>query len=188
MKKIINLKSVSMDLNPMIPPVNKRPKCTHPGCKQPRAIPNTNKDGSPNYRKVCQSHHLSNIAKKHGVKTAQHLTAKRKGLTIAQYSKKILVAAAKKAGYSNITDYVNSRHPYLKYRKDYCENIDKRLGFKCTTNLVWKGMLDVDHKNGDPTDNRPRNLQTLCKCCHAYKTHKNKDARTPGRKALKMSK
>jgi hypothetical protein len=72
-------------------------------------------------------------------------------------------------------------HPYLKHRKDYCENIDGRLGFKCTTTIFWPGMLDVDHKNGNPSDNRKRNLQTLCKCCHAYKGHVNKDSQTPGR-------
>ena len=77
-----------------------------------------------------------------------------------------------------------SWHPYLQYRKDYCENVSGFLGFKCTTNLAWNGMLDVDHKNGNPGDNRKRNLQTLCKCCHAYKTHMNKDAQTPGRTAL----
>jgi len=77
-----------------------------------------------------------------------------------------------------------SWHPTLKHRKDYCENVSGFLGFKCTTNLVWNGMLDVDHKNGNPGDNRPANLQTLCKCCHMYKTHKNKDYLTDGRKTL----
>ena len=177
-----------MELNPMIPPVHKRPKCTKSGCKESRAIISTLKDGSPNYRKVCQVHHHSNIAKKHGVQTALELTAKRKGLTVSQYAKKIALVAAKRAGYSNVTEYKNSLHRYLKYRKNYCENIDGRLKFPCTTNVFWPGMLDVDHRNGDPTDDRPRNLQTLCKCCHAYKTHRNKDARTPGRKTLKMSK
>jgi hypothetical protein len=75
-------------------------------------------------------------------------------------------------------------HPTLQHRKDYCENKDGRLGYKCTTTIVWDGMLDVDHKNGKPNDNRPANLQTLCKCCHAYKTHRNKDYASPGRKAL----
>jgi hypothetical protein len=92
---------------------------------------------------------------------------------------------AKKNGFSTATEFTNSKHPYRKYRKDYCENIDRRLGFKCTTTIAWDGMLDVDHKNGDPTDNRPRNLQTLCKCCHAYKTNVMKDYSTPGRKLLK---
>jgi hypothetical protein len=75
-------------------------------------------------------------------------------------------------------------HPTLKHRKDHCENRTGFLGFKCTTNIFWEGMLDVDHKNGNPSDNRPANLQTLCKCCHAYKTHSNKDYLTDGRKAL----
>lgn len=75
-------------------------------------------------------------------------------------------------------------HPTLRHRKDYCENIDGRLGYRCTTTVVWMGMLDVDHKNGKPNDDRPVNLQTLCKCCHAYKTHMNKDYASPGRKAL----
>jgi len=167
-KKKIDLKSTKMELNPFIPPVNKRPKCIKAGCQERRAITGTAKDGSPYYRDICQMHHLSNIAKKHKVKSAVELTAKRKGLTI--------------------TEYKNSLHPYLRYRKDYCQNIDSRLGFKCTTNIFWTGMLDVDHKNGDPSDHRPRNLQTLCKCCHAYKTNKKKDFKTPGRKSLKLSK
>lgn len=83
-----------------------------------------------------------------------------------------------------VTQLVNSWHPYLRYRKTYCENNDSRLGFRCTTNIFWDGMLDVDHINGNPSDNRPCNLQTLCKCCHAYKTSKYKDYDTPGRKAL----
>ena len=49
-------------------------------------------------------------------------------------------------------------------------------------------MLDVDHINGNPEDNRPENYQTLCKCCHAYKGNKNGDYRTPGRKKLKEAK
>jgi hypothetical protein len=85
------------------------------------------------------------------------------------------------------THHNHNVHPYLKYRKDYCQNIDGRLGFTCTTTIFWPGMLDTDHRNGNPSDNRPRNLQTLCKCCHAYKTHKNKDFLTPGRKALKAA-
>lgn len=92
---------------------------------------------------------------------------------------------AKKNGFNTSSEFTNSKHPYRKYRKDYCENIDSRLGFKCTTTIAWDGMLDVDHKNGKPDDNRPRNLQTLCKCCHAYKTNVKKDYATPGRKAVK---
>lgn len=74
---------------------------------------------------------------------------------------------------------------YKQYRKDYCENVDGRLGFVCTTNIVWNGMLDTDHIDGHSDNNDPSNLQTLCKCCHAYKTRQNKDYLTPGRKSKK---
>lgn len=85
------------------------------------------------------------------------------------------------------THHTHTWHPYLKFRQDHCENQDGRLGFICTTTVAWPGMLDVDHINGNPSDNRKKNLQTLCKCCHAYKTHKNGDVATPGRGALKIT-
>lgn len=85
------------------------------------------------------------------------------------------------------THHKNFIHRAIKHRKDYCENIDGRLGPPCTTTIVWSGMLDVDHKNGNPADNRLENLQTLCKCCHAYKTHLFKDYNSPGRKSLGLS-
>jgi hypothetical protein len=59
---------------------------------------------------------------------------------------------------------------YRIYKKDYCENEDGRLGFLCTTNIVDPCMLDVDHINHVHEDNSPKNLQTLCSCCHNYKT------------------
>lgn len=77
---------------------------------------------------------------------------------------------------------------YKKYRKDYCENIDGRLGFKCTTTIVdpeWQ--LDADHIDGDPSNNVPENIQTLCKCCHPIKTKDSKDYLTDGRKTLKAA-
>ena len=84
------------------------------------------------------------------------------------------------------TGWLNSFHPYRKWRKDYCENIDGRLGFKCTTTIIWDGMLDTDHIDGNPTNNTKENMQTLCKCCHAYKGNISEDYATPGRKSLKV--
>ena len=35
---------------------------------------------------------------------------------------------------------------YKKYRLEYCENIDGRLGFKCTTTIIDTAyQLEVDH-------------------------------------------
>ena len=73
------------------------------------------------------------------------------------------------------TQWSNSFHPYKKYRKDYCENKDSRLGFTCTASIVWEGQLQVDHINGDHSDNSPKNLQTLCANCHSAKTHMFED-------------
>ena len=82
---------------------------------------------------------------------------------------------ANKAGHKSTTAWLNVTHRYRKFRKDYCENIDGRLGFECTSTIFWPGMLDVDHKDGNHDNNNPDNLQTLCKCCHAYKGNINKD-------------
>ena len=76
---------------------------------------------------------------------------------------------------------------YKIYRKDYCENIDGRLGFVCTTTIIdeeWQ--LDADHIDGNPSNNTGDNIQTLCKCCHAIKTRDKKDNLTDGRKTLKV--
>ena len=76
---------------------------------------------------------------------------------------------------------------YKKFRKDYCENIDGRLGLVCTATIVepmWQ--LDADHIDGDPTNNTENNIQTLCKNCHAVKTKDSKDYLTAGRKTLKI--
>ena len=88
---------------------------------------------------------------------------------------------AKKKGQTK-TEWINAMHPYLKYRKTYCENKDGRFGFKCKYKIVFSGQLQVDHINGNPTDHSQHNLQTLCANCHIFKTHSNGDRATPGRK------
>lgn len=71
--------------------------------------------------------------------------------------------------------YGIGRYEYLRHRKTHCENKDGRLGFVCTSTIVWEGQLQVDHVNGIHSDNRPGNLQTLCANCHAYKTFVEQD-------------
>lgn len=61
---------------------------------------------------------------------------------------------------------MGDRSPYRRYKKTYCE-ICGFEGHYC--------QLDVDHKDGDHTNNDPSNLQTLCANCHRLKTWKNKD-------------
>lgn len=36
--------------------------------------------------------------------------------------------------------------------------------------------VDVDHINGDPSDHRSENLQSLCKPCHTRKTNAERGA------------
>ena len=160
---------------------NPIPKCSHPGCTKEPMKKHKRVDGTKNgYRTAkwakkkygtkegyyCSSHESDYLKEKNNVTNLLELTAKRKGLTP--------------------TAYVNSCHPYRKHRKTYCENVDGRLGFICTTTIKSTVMLDVDHIDGDPSNNEEDNLQTLCKCCHAYKTNINEDHKTPGRKQLKI--
>jgi hypothetical protein len=157
------LTTTKYGVNPKIPHKDDRPRCSVRECKSPKAIKGVLKDGSPSYRKICETHHQKVTAGKYGFKNIAEITAQRQG-------------------FESVTEYTNSRHPYRKHRKDFCENIDGRLGFVCTATIVHMVQLDVDHKNGNHLDNRKRNLQTLCKCCHSYKGLINKDYKTPGRK------
>jgi cytochrome c553 len=166
-----------------------RPSCSVPGCDN-LAVNYSNKKGFYKWRRAswikehypeadniwcCSKCHNAETARRNGVKSAHHLTAQRHGLTL--------------------TEYHHRNHPYLKHRKDYCENRDGRLGFVCTfthptpdqlestgLDATFLGWLQVDHKDGNHTNNDPSNLQTLCACCHNVKTYQNGDNATPGRK------
>jgi len=56
---------------------------------------------------------------------------------------------------------------YKKHKKEICE----LCGFKA----INKCQLDVDHIDGNKSNNNPDNLQTLCSNCHRLKTWLNKD-------------
>ena len=89
--------------------------------------------------------------------------------------------------YKTFCSHCNSAkwiNKYVQHKNKFCENIDSRLGYKCTTKIVLEGQLQVDNVDGNPTNNSKSNLQTLCACCHIYKTNIMGDSKTPGRKKL----
>jgi len=53
--------------------------------------------------------------------------------------------------------------------EEYCENIDGRLGYRCTSN---SHILEVDHIDNNHLNNVAENRQTLCNSCHDRKTAK----------------
>lgn len=151
------------------------PTCETPGCTNEKIVCEWHWiTGEPIYRSVCNECHEKNTARRYAEKTG------------ATWVSTIKDVVAHKAGFNSSTEYTNSKHPYLKYRKDFCENVDGRLGFVCTTTIIWSGQLDVDHIDENPSNNTPNNLQTLCKCCHAVKSNQfvKENGKTPGRKTL----
>lgn len=145
-----------------------RPRCATKGCNKPcQFMGSYRKDGTPYFRKLCSTCHCKKTAEKRGMNSMADVLAAN-------------------AGFESTIAYINHKHPYRKHRKDYCENKDGRLGFKCRVKIRHTAQLQVDHINGNPEDNRVKNLQTLCACCHIYKTHMEKDYKTPGRKKLNI--
>jgi len=69
----------------------------------------------------------------------------------------------------------SARRGYKVHRKMYCENIDGRLGFKCTAKIVHRAQLQVDHilenRARHKDCDHPDNLQTLCANCHTMKSY-----------------
>lgn len=137
-------------------------------------------------RKYCATHFQNDLAERKGIKSFAHILAQNKGMSITEYRRNIVQNVAKNKGIT-VAAYRRSIHKSRRHILDYCENIDGRLGFKCTTTIMLDcGMLHGDHKNGVPWDNRPENLQTLCSCCHSYKSHVFKDYASVGRRAAKF--
>lgn len=52
-------------------------------------------------------------------------------------------------------------------RKDVCDH--------CGKQWVEGTKFDTDHIDGNPANNNPSNVQTLCRPCHAVKTRINKE-------------
>lgn len=66
------------------------------------------------------------------------------------------------------------------YKTGKCSNSDGHLSFTCPINWnnvpSWaKGMTEVDHKDGNSTNNDHSNLDELCPICHKLKGQLNGD-------------
>lgn len=81
---------------------------------------------------------------------------------------------------NSYTDFV-LRPGVRRFKKGRCSNTNSRLGFPCVIDwdLVertgFKISTEVDHKNGNNTDNRASNLQELCGICHSEKGKREGD-------------
>lgn len=146
--------------------IGPRPICSTIGCYEERHYTSTSKKGVHYFNKTCVKCKYKKLKEKHGVDNVKKITSRRNGFG------------------DDVTAYQNSKHEYRQFRKTYCENVDSRLGFRCTTTILITAQLEVDHIDGNPSNNNIDNLQTLCGCCHTYKTHSAKDYATPGRKTL----
>tara|TARA_Y100001970_G_scaffold111013_1_gene138593 strand:+ start:434 stop:859 length:426 start_codon:yes stop_codon:yes gene_type:complete len=83
---------------------------------------------------------------------------------------------------SNCTKLQQNNRPPPKgvtfSKKNYCENKDSRLGYKCPVDTNFKfpySVLHGDHINGNHEDNRAENIQTFCSICHHLKGLKSGD-------------
>lgn len=76
------------------------------------------------------------------------------------------------------------KHPYAAgvtpFVTGFCSNSDGHLGWECWTDFNkmpddFKGRTQIDHVDGDSTNNVVENLQELCPSCHAYKGQRQGD-------------
>jgi len=173
--------------------------CTIEGCEHQRATAGTQANNRPIYRNFCRLHYnkiaerqREELAIENGFKNYNEYRANaNEELAIENgfknYNEYVTFKKEELAiseGYEDATARRNAKHRYRWALKTYCENVDSRLGFRCTTTIMLSSQLEIDHIDGNPSNDEGKNLQTLCGCCHTYKTLTEKDYLTPGRKAL----
>jgi 5-methylcytosine-specific restriction endonuclease McrA len=76
-------------------------------------------------------------------------------------------ASKEKARVKKIERIELNKRPYIKYKKGYCECCGFLPQHSC--------QLDVDHIDGNHSNNLPENLMTLCANCHRIKTFLRED-------------
>ena len=88
---------------------------------------------------------------------------------IIQNNKKIIKKGSKRSIINDI----------IIHKKDFCENFNSHLGFKCPVNKEeWSDFaesLDLDHLDGNHMNNTPINVKTYCKLCHNRKSKQTGD-------------
>ena len=67
------------------------------------------------------------------------------------------------------------------HKKNYCENIDGFLGFKCPVppdmiRNFSQSVFELEHVDGNHWNDTHENVKTLCCLCHREKTSLSKDA------------
>jgi hypothetical protein len=74
--------------------------------------------------------------------------------------------------------YKRLKYRHAKYRKRQYftpyikENTILKQRYKCAICKKRAGVWDYDHKDGNRSNNNPRNCQALCPNCHAKKTRR----------------
>jgi ribosomal protein S27AE len=65
----------------------------------------------------------------------------------------------------------NGYREHTKYLRMALDEIGrKRICVTCGVGETWQGyplVLEIDHRNGDPLDNRETNLEYRCPNCHS---------------------
>ena len=89
-----------------------------------------------------------------------------------------------------ILDTNNKKLSITIHKKDYCENCDGHLEFKCPVPrdgwIGFQSSLDLEHIDGDHFNNTATNVETICKICHGRKSIASNDWHSNKLSARKM--
>jgi len=151
------------------------PSCQIDGCETNSQFIGTyfKETGHPRFRKYCGKHH-ERRRKVYQKKMETYDGRKAPACLSPGCRKRGTLLGTDENGefkYSRCCVNHGFSRPYLVWRKNYCENTDSRLGFKCTTTIIdMRWQLEVDHIDENHSNSVEENCQTLCACCHRIKT------------------